>query len=702
MPLAATMSTYSTLVGLKILAKRFGAFNNLIRLPSSLICGAPLCVVRASEIIAQSPAIQAGRFECTNFQNTSDYIEEVKTTLSDLRFEITFVTPYQYNMFLNKISVLDKILADLKLQTFDSSMRPQPYGVLIKGVPGCGKSSFAYKLAQKMCAITGKPLHRSEMVVLNESDEFQSEFRSHHRVVIFDDIAAEQKDVASINPWRKIIDFINNIPKTSLNPHLELKGNILIRPEIVIVTSNIRDLDLATRQFMISPEAIARRFPDIVSIESGNNVHHDVYTLTTDVQAKSCLSYSNNYGHLSCKDYTKSDGSISNTNVSRDTIIDNIASKYRSHYDEQRKFINSVNDGFAKSSELNSKDKTPNDKRISSWTYKPSLWFTNLDKRKIQNQHQQRSKNLIESLYIPLKLCRSESNNVNYKFEEDQRFKDTISSLESKIREMKMMNKSFVNTISQLKLNKVEPVTLDQVLTESRRLLSRKFDGLALRRHLEDVEICVDIINDSHHSELEVTKIAFLVNCLQDLIHHLQTAFLSASNRNSILASEFIQNADEISSFGSLSLSDNNQINGSITDAISINNCDNCDICPTTVAQIHNDELIERIGKHGFFKHLLSENPVLSYLNFHLSTRLRMSGDNYMYTLKGTTTKGVIFKVHDDMIFIQYNFSKTKFRNFWMVRDVLRLASFANFSVCIDHKEDIILQSSAARTGTQK
>jgi hypothetical protein len=41
-----------------------------------------------------------------------------------------------------------------------------------------------------------------------------------------------------LDPYRKIIDFINNIRKTSLNPNLEMKGKVFIEPDLVIVTTN--------------------------------------------------------------------------------------------------------------------------------------------------------------------------------------------------------------------------------------------------------------------------------------------------------------------------------------------------------------------------------------------------------------------------------------------------------------------------------
>ena len=114
----------------------------------------------------------------------------------------------------------------------NGKIRKQPYCVLLTGYPGSGKSTFALQLAVEcMKRRYGRALP-SDIVTLNETDEFQSEFRTSHKVVIFDDLGAEKSTVnGSKNPWRKIIDFVNNVRKTALNPNVDMKGNVYIEPD---------------------------------------------------------------------------------------------------------------------------------------------------------------------------------------------------------------------------------------------------------------------------------------------------------------------------------------------------------------------------------------------------------------------------------------------------------------------------------------
>lgn len=846
----ASLSTYSTVVGLKLLAKRFGTFNNLIRLPSSLISGTPIVLFRSSELIAQNPAVQAGRFECTRYSSISEYIDEVESTLSDLRFEMTFASPYQYNMFLNKISAMDRILADSSLQTFDSTMRRQPYGVIIKGVPGGGKSSLAYKLAQKMCAATGRPLHPTEMVVLNESDEFQSEFRSYHRVVIFDDIAAEFKDVATVNPWRKVIDFINNIPKTSLNPHLELKGNILIRPEIVIVTSNVNELRQSSGDFVICPEAIARRFPDSITIDYKGDSMHEVYRVNrSEAATMNKRNHENLYSYHCCEDYNLPIGKL----PSRDMIIDNIAAKYKLHDEVQKEFIETVNSGFKNS--FTSCHNSSSNTNKSSWIYKPSTWFARDDDRKINFAFKKRMFNTVSNLSIPLKLCRAELNEVNLPDYEQlfhqarlrdrelntakariDQMKDQVKKLNAQVKQLRNdlkqeqnnfrnfkvarpvnqtklinrvtelevaqkelesknkrlveRNKNLQNTIDQLRDRPPVP-TLSRIVSQAAQICNDNVDIGYSMDYIRDLKICYKVITEEYPDATDVYKHAMLLLVLQKLIKHLDDQNFSNPSTGSVTSGtvltqftesvtslvntiypesalnsspeiqlielypesasyrkpitlELLNNeidylernllgreaSPDVSNiiaylnyllamrkrrFPNFDVEDTKEIkyraeslyidyddeaSSSDAETAKTNNCIDCDICSIIEEQIKNDELLERIGKHGFFKHLLSENPVSSYLESHQSSRMNKIDHSFLYVFGPSNLKGIWFTVHDNTIEIQHNLSKTMFKKSLIVKDIIRLSNFANFFYRIIFDNNIMLSSSAARTGT--
>jgi hypothetical protein len=158
----------------------------------------------------------------------------------------------------SSFSRISNTIESLLLDNADGRIRRQPYCVLLFGAPGTGKTGLAMRIAESCIRAKYGKFCVNDVVILNESDEFHSEFRTNHKVVIFDDIGAEKPQINQINPFRKVIDFVNNIKKTALNPNVELKGNVYIQPDLVILTSNMKP-QLGCQAYLNCPEAIYRR-----------------------------------------------------------------------------------------------------------------------------------------------------------------------------------------------------------------------------------------------------------------------------------------------------------------------------------------------------------------------------------------------------------------------------------------------------------
>lgn len=205
------------------------------------------------DLLACQPAIIAGRYELVPYKSYVEYLDALKCVQCHLRYRCLFSVraTLQYRAVVNSIRKIE-------LTQFPGSIRKQPFGVLLLGPPGCGKSKTSFEIAARCMKTQNHILNAEEMVVLNESDQYQSEYRSSHKVVVFDDVGSSKLAVSKEDPYRKVIDFINNIPRSALNPHLELKGNVQIRPDIVMMTANKIDDVWATQQ---EPGAFFRRFP---------------------------------------------------------------------------------------------------------------------------------------------------------------------------------------------------------------------------------------------------------------------------------------------------------------------------------------------------------------------------------------------------------------------------------------------------------
>lgn len=196
----------------------------------------------AEFVLAIIPFFKSGRFSDIGLSfNAYTWILSLITSLFYLvpRAELE---PWDRTWWLRLGFSLRDSLANLWLSRESDVIRRQPACIVLEGPAGSGKTTLALALVKYLFEPIGG-IQKHEIIVLNEEDNFQSEYRSHHRVVILDDVAnTKLGSMVSTNPLRRVIDFVNNIPKRALSPEADLKGIIKIQPELVILTSNVRYL----------------------------------------------------------------------------------------------------------------------------------------------------------------------------------------------------------------------------------------------------------------------------------------------------------------------------------------------------------------------------------------------------------------------------------------------------------------------------
>jgi len=218
-----------------------------------------LCIVE--ELLAKLPAIRVGSGVAGITRQ--QYVDRL-TWIKELLRQSSIVNWRDRQNFAR----VSQALEVLKLEDSNGSIRKQPYCVVLTGFPGCGKSRYALEIATACLRERYGNAYAGDIVTLNETDEFQSEYRTNHKVVIFDDLGAEAIKSNSPNPWRKVLDFVNNVRKTSLNPNVEMKGNVFIEPDLVIITTNLKR-ELSVSSFMAASGAIYRRIQKYIKLEDG-------------------------------------------------------------------------------------------------------------------------------------------------------------------------------------------------------------------------------------------------------------------------------------------------------------------------------------------------------------------------------------------------------------------------------------------------
>jgi hypothetical protein len=184
--------------------------------------------------------IVAGDYSSLDENSHEEFLEnftEVYKRVEDYLSSPFVEKPYFAYMALTRAR---DALTRVQLSLRKNFIRKQPFGIIIGGPPGSGKTFGLQRLCCDLYKLDHDTCTMDDIVILNEGDEFQSEFQSHHKIVIFDDLGATNVKVVAQDPFRKIIDFINNVPKTALNPHLDLKGIVWIEPHIVGTTTNLQ------------------------------------------------------------------------------------------------------------------------------------------------------------------------------------------------------------------------------------------------------------------------------------------------------------------------------------------------------------------------------------------------------------------------------------------------------------------------------
>lgn len=137
-------------------------------------------------------------------------------------------------------------------------IREKPYGMLLFGGSGVGKSAIANALTRFVLQVNGFDYSPRAVTSLNMEDKYQSEFATHHKGVIFDDICNTALDRTDGSPTLPVIMFLNNMTMAALNANADMKGKVMIEPMVVTATTNVKDL--MSNQLSNEPLSINRRF----------------------------------------------------------------------------------------------------------------------------------------------------------------------------------------------------------------------------------------------------------------------------------------------------------------------------------------------------------------------------------------------------------------------------------------------------------
>jgi len=166
--------------------------------------------------------------------------------------------------------VLQKFLFELQLIEAEEttkrsaqSPRKDPFGILIHGSSHIAKSMLTNIMFYHFGKYFGLPIDDNYRYTRCPADEYWSGFDSTQWCIVLDDIAFLSPNGEVDPTLMELLQIKNSVPFTPPQAALEDKGRTPVKSELVIATTNTKDLNL--HAYFACPFAIARRLSYVVT-----------------------------------------------------------------------------------------------------------------------------------------------------------------------------------------------------------------------------------------------------------------------------------------------------------------------------------------------------------------------------------------------------------------------------------------------------
>lgn len=233
-------------------------------------------------LVSALPLLECGRLEelakrmqendipgSKPIKDAGDFSRRTEALLANLASMIKLEKDERCKSALSqKYLTMSKVRTALTLAQRTAPLRPAPVAVLIYGKSSVMKSFLFQIIAKSLLSAMGYGNGPEDIVICNSSDPYMSEYSSDKNCVCFDDLMNQKLPPHMLpkdNPSRVLIEFINNITMAALDAAVENKGNKMILPKLVVVTTNRKDLNC--NNLSVEGASILRRFDIVIDAE---------------------------------------------------------------------------------------------------------------------------------------------------------------------------------------------------------------------------------------------------------------------------------------------------------------------------------------------------------------------------------------------------------------------------------------------------
>jgi len=147
--------------------------------------------------------------------------------------------------------------SDYEQSKVRGDMRESPFAISFYGESGVGKTALASVSITTIGLYNNIDVSAEKRQTWADNDKFASNIRSSTNVIQFDDMANTKAEFVADSPTYHLIQTINNALFLAPMAEAHMKGKVALRPRIVTVTTNKRNLDAPV--YSNKPESVLRR-----------------------------------------------------------------------------------------------------------------------------------------------------------------------------------------------------------------------------------------------------------------------------------------------------------------------------------------------------------------------------------------------------------------------------------------------------------
>jgi hypothetical protein len=141
-----------------------------------------------------------------------------------------------------KWEALAKVKTEWVAVRVAGGLRAAPFACKVYGDSGVGKSTFSDLVMTTILKASGVPSTSEFIVTLNESDKYDSNYRSYITGIKLDDYGNAKSQFWEQAPSDQIIKIVNNLREYAVMADIANKGKITIEPKALVVTTNVEQL----------------------------------------------------------------------------------------------------------------------------------------------------------------------------------------------------------------------------------------------------------------------------------------------------------------------------------------------------------------------------------------------------------------------------------------------------------------------------